>query len=394
MHSNTISDYAIQFYSTGRGSKVKHQSRNFLAIAVAIAVVGRTPQLDAGIPVFEPLGDLPGGGCSIQWVDTISEDGNVIISSCSNIGHTIWTRSQGLNLISELPNWPTNGTPLQLSADGTTILGRDFPNGHFLWSASNGVQPLGITLPTEPILSANGQVVVGSRSTATGRELWRWTMQTGLVGLGDIPGSEPSWSGSVLSVSGDGSTISSYSRSTEVSAHRWTADNGYAEQFILTPSEGNLGVVFDASPDGSVFVGTDNEPVSEISRMYRWSADSGFEYFSGPDAVLNSYPYVSGDGSIVVGMGMSTYRYEPFVWTAADGARWLRDILIDDFGADLTAWDTLGVVKGISADGNTIVGEGFELGGFEKGWVAHIPEPSSIALISVGVITAFRRRRR
>ncbi len=81
--------------------------------------------------------------------------------------------------------------------------------------------------------------------------------------------------------------------------------------------------------------------------------------------------------------------------------RSLRDVLIAQ-GDDLTGW-TLTSVNAISADGTTIVGQGFNPNGQSAAWLARlgpaevIPEPTSLTLLTVGLgalgLVGYGRRR-
>jgi hypothetical protein len=97
---------------------------------------------------------------------------------------------------------------------------------------------------------------------------------------------------------------------------------------------------------------------------------------------------VSADGSVVVG----TSGGEAFIWDAGHGMRSLKQVLTDDFGLDLSLWNLL-EATGISADGRTIVGDGFQ--GFDsnqRAWIAIIPEPGTALLVIVGLLGLAARR--
>jgi PEP-CTERM putative exosortase interaction domain len=191
--------------------------------------------------------------------------------------------------------------------------------------------------------SANGSVVVGYGSSASGGEAFRWTSGGGMVGLGDLAGG--TFGSTASGVSADGLVVVGYGNSSSgQEAFRWTSEGGMV-------GLGDLA--------GGAF----------------YSEAKG----------------VSADGSIVVGSSSSalnSYYGEAFYWTESGGMQSLKDVLTN-LGVDLTAWDSttwkLTAATGISADSKTIVGYGFN-GGSPEAWVATIPEPATVVLIGLGGI--------
>jgi probable HAF family extracellular repeat protein len=87
----------------------------------------------------------------------------------------------------------------------------DLPGGSF-YSKAYGV-------------SANGSVVVGGATSASGAEAFRWTSGGGMVGLGDLPGGN--FMSSAFDVSADGSVVVGHSNSASgYEAFRWTSGGG------------------------------------------------------------------------------------------------------------------------------------------------------------------------
>jgi len=80
------------------------------------------------------------------------------------------------------------------------------------------------------------------------------------------------------------------------------------------------------------------------------------------------------------------------IWDSVNGMRALRDVLIYDCGLDLTGWSLDGAT-GISADGLTIAGNGSNPSGNDEAWVAVIPEPATLGLLSLGGLGLIRRKR-
>ncbi len=200
-------------------------------------------------------------------------------------------------------------------------------------------------------VSSDGSVVVGYGYSASGLEAFRWASGGGMIGLGDLAGGI--FNSSASSTSSDGSIIVGYAHSASgKEAFRWASGGGMI----------GLGDLAGG--------GFDSEAID-----------------------------VSSDGSLVVGNSLSASGYEAFIWDATSGMRSVQDILVNIHGLDLTGWKLTGA-RGISADGNTIVGFGKNPDGFGEAWVANIgtsaavPEPSTYALIISGVLGLIYMRRR
>jgi probable HAF family extracellular repeat protein len=207
-------------------------------------------------------------------------------------------------------------------------------------------------------VSADGSVIVGSSSSDSAHEAFRWTADGGMVGLGRLRDHLHSYA---QDISADGS--------------------------VVVGSSGNrtLGVLY---PHGW-------EPVEDYEAFVWTEADGmvGLGYLPG-DGWSQAYA-VSADGSMVVGASASLeydgeYRWvgtrEAFIWDAEHGMRSLRDLLINEYQLALPDW-SLGYPAGISADGNVIVGNGGDPGvGVGGAWMVVIPEPSSGILAATGLL--------
>jgi probable HAF family extracellular repeat protein/predicted outer membrane repeat protein len=177
-------------------------------------------------------------------------------------------------------------------------------------------------------VSSNGTVIVGSSSSASESEAFRWSQSSGMVGLGFLPGGS---SGScAYAVSADGSVVvGSASSEFGTEAFRWTQTGGLV----------GLGHL----PGGNIF-----------SRAYA----------------------VSADGSAVVGISSSGSGTIAFIWDSTNGMQNLKEVLTETYALDVTGWD-LYSATGISADGKTIVGSGGIDSWYSQSWIADIG-PSSL----------------
>jgi uncharacterized membrane protein len=117
-------------------------------------------------------------------------------------------------------------------------------------------------------VSADGSVVVGwGRSQSGGfrldLEAFRWTSDSGMVRLGDLPGGL--FESFAFDASGDGSIVVGYGTSdTDTEAFLWTSDGGMKRLWDVLLSQGidraadgwtNLTAASGISADGNTIVG-------------------------------------------------------------------------------------------------------------------------------------------
>lgn len=314
------------------------------------------------------LGELP-GGLFESGAQGVSADGSVITGYSATYEASFyggwqafrWTAATGMVGIGELPGGGDSSFGAAISADGNTIAGGSnsgafVPEG-FRWTTSGGIQAIG-DLPGGFFssaawgISADGNVLACGGRSENGSEGFYWTPSTGPVGIGDLPGGI--FDSQAIAVSSDGSIL----------AGRATSGNG-TEAFRWTSSGGMVGL--GDLPGGN------------------------FE---------SNVVGLSGDGSIAVGYGTTTLGQEAAFWRADTGMVRISDYLIAMGATGLTGW-TLQLANAISTDGTTIVGFGINPSGQREAWRAYVPagfgatapEPSTLALLCLGIL-AFRRRQR
>ena len=349
----------------------------------------------AGEPFFTGVGDLA-GGTVLSSAAGVSGDGSVVCGySNSTAGDQAfrWTAADGLVGLGDLPGGGSYSNARAVSADGTTIVGDSSgaAGGHaFRWRAAGGMQDLG-DLPGADNFSiangvdADGSVVVGhsssSNSGTLSAEAFRWTDPaaggTGIVGLGDLPGSN--FFSVATACSADGTKVACYGTSVasgpaSSEAARWTTSAPMTGLGDL-PGGGFGGNAFGMSATGMMIVGLSAATGGVFA--FRWVdpaiGGAGLQSLGdipgGSD--FSRANAISGNGSVVVGQSVGPAGMEAFIWTPAAGMRSLKAVLQDDLGLDLTGW-TLEVATAISADGRTIVGYGPNPSGDYEGWVAHL----------------------
>ena len=276
---------------------------------------------------FELLGNLAGSSSVFNEARGVSGDGSIVVGhSGSNLGSAFrWTAATGMEA---LPG-PTGtfSDALAISSDGSTIAGSIGSSGFaeaVIWKATGFAR---LTGGGATDVSGDGSIVVGPASFTTGTQAFRWTAASGIVRLGDLPGG-------------------------------------------ITESHASA-----VSADGSVIVGESSSAAG--FEAFRWTGATGMNGLGDlPGGDFGSAARgVSRDGLVVVGEASSADGLEAFVWDPDRGMRNLRDVLMNEFGLDLTAW-RLRSANGVSEDGRTIVGEGFNGGRFEP-WIATLTSECS-----------------
>lgn len=337
---------------------------------------------------------------------------------------------QGLG---DLPGGSYESKAYGVSADGSKVTGDSGSTNYydaFQWTAAGGMQNLNTAANSYSFgkaISGDGSVVVGELRTWSGQvEAYRWT-SSGSTGLGFLPGAIKS---SAFGASADGSVVIGVSYYQDLEAFRWTSTGGMMGLGDL-PGGTNYSWARGVSADGTIVVGHGNSASGQ--EAFRWTSSTGmvglgdfeggkFESranaVSADGSVIVGYGYsaqgqqafiytaengmtsigagyanaVSADGSVVVGANSSG----AFYWTQAGGMQNLRDLLVS-LGADVRTWNgslwNLTTATGISADGKTIVGYGYNgITSTTEAWIATIPEPATILLLTLGGFILRKRR--
>jgi uncharacterized membrane protein len=250
--------------------------------------------------------------------------------------------------LGDLPGGDYNSYAWNVSADGGVVVGISVANqgtDHFRWTPDTGMVGLGIINGFSPNVSADGSTIVGGQvmrpCPGCNGEKYRWTSVTGFV---PIPLSAGHW----LSTSGDGSIVAgtAFNQATnEFQAALWTEAGGV--EFVPVASED----ITDISADGSVIVGRQIPGTRYIP--YIWSAAEGFVSIDLPSRYADDGTdlKISDNGTVVTGnVVTSCCPYSDDL----RGFRWTKETGAVDVGRLPDGpWMS---ANGVSADGSVIVG--------------------------------------
>jgi len=369
-----------------------------LALALMIGTTGATgPALGAA---FRGLGFLPGGEVNNSFTShayAISADGTTVVGDSNSTAGTQafrWTAAGGMQPLGVLDDGIRIGTTAYgVNADGSVVVGATHTNPiPWRWtsSGSGGVMQAlsGFTSGTAYGVSSDSSILTGTGNINGANVSFRWTPAAGAQPL---PGGPDGTNFAARAIGGDGSVIGGVvsGNGSQRRPARWDASTGAVSPLTLPPNTGlpRTGAV---SADSTTIVGTLRTLTHK--EAFRWTADTGLQLLDVPESGLFANAYAtSGDGSILVGDGF----LGAIVYDDAHGPRTLKDALLQsDPSLNLAGW-TLTVARGVSADGNTIVGIGTNPAGYPEAWIAQIPEPAAGSLmLAAPLLLPLKRRPR
>ncbi len=337
----------------------------------------------AGQPFFMGLGDLPGDPFeSIAYA--LSADGRTVVGAGrSGIETEAVVFSSGtVTGLGDLDDGEFYSNALGVSSDGLVIVGQatgpNAPRSAVRW-VNGSISTLGeLSLHAYSEawdVAADGSTIVG----ASGQEAFVWAESSGMVGLGDLTGGI--LSSIAYAVSDNAAVIVGKGNNADgrPEAVRWVYGSPQALGFLGTGLESTARSV---SGDGLVIVGWSATGGVGGTQGFRWESGEmvGLGGLPGEEAGSSAFA-VSYDGSLVGGTAMSSIPggIEAVLWDRTLGIRRVKDILTD-LGISANGW-TLAQVTGLSADGKTIIGSGRNPSNQQEGWIAHIPEPSTVSFL-------------
>jgi len=330
--------------------------------------------------------NLPG---TFDGLNAVSIDGSIAVGGSGGFGrfagYRISTATGEFELIEDgIENLrATAGDGLTAFGFAADRLATGYPLGANSIVLGTGDLPGGSVFGEPFGASLDGSIVIGQSASEEGTQAFRWTAETGMVGMGDLPGGN--FQSRALAISNDGQVIVGDSVSSrEIDGTVWTS----AEAFRWTEETGMVGLLdlpggifvssaFGISGNGSVLVGESGAPGNSpgANRVpVKWTKSEGWvdlgEFLDDeaqPDGRRNGIAYdASFDGSVIVGRAHTS-----FVWTEESGIRTLQGVMADA-NIDLTGWSNL-QVSAISDNGKIVVGGGRNPNDEVVAWIATMP---------------------
>lgn len=396
-----ISSFSV-LHSISR-SVLRRDSRVRLSIVGFWLLLATSTAGAASFTIIPPV-TVPGDSSPAYGV---SADGTRVIGTTPTLGGGanayVWDSVHGTRLIGSLPGGDQASNGAAVSADGSTIVGVSAPLQSqveaFIWTAPGGMRGLGGRFSAARAVSGDGSVVVGKSEFSGSKRAFIWDAQGGLRNLGVLPGAT-SLDAEARGISRDGSLVVGVSASPQTDfgeAFVWSAGTGMQALGDL-PGRGFKSAANAISGDGSTIVGLGVS--SQGGEATLWDANRTPHGLGDlPGGTFDSEALaVSADGSVVVGRASiidefslpspsgPDSRSEAFVWDAEHGMRSLKAVLTS-LGVDMSDWQ-LWEATGVSADGQTIVGWGFPGRNQSRliGFVAVIPEPGVSTLVALGLL--------
>lgn len=382
----------------------------------SLALATLPAPLALGQASFHLLGPYSSGSTS-YIVRDVSADGRIVLGNVPFVGPFTWTSPGGFTFLPtpQAGDFPAAASgsalhlaPQELSPDARSMVGvAVFDDGRhqgFHWAASTGYRPVPGIAATPSFArsfattsNATGTLIGGWMLDPNHKQpvVWDLTMSTDAIPVPLLAGHvhgvvEDIADGADVAV---GTSFASYNSLPH--AFRWTASGGTKE---LPPPGGMHDAHADCiSADGTVAFGAAQMTPGGEAMLVRWDAQGRSERIGTPPVGHTSLRVVAAnaDGTAAVGISSSfIYNETSFYWSEATGFVELESLL-ESRGAAITGSTSHRMlVRGMSADGNTIAGSMNSYGGSAVtiGFIARLapdaPGPIGVDLCGAGVVNS------
>ena len=356
------------------------------------------------------LGDLAGGSVFSE-ANNISADGSTIVGySFSTNGKEAFVYQNGtMRGLGDLPGRSFLSEATGVSADGSTIVGYGTAtNGQeaFIYQ-NNTITSLGSLSNESPHphvrsvaygVSNDGNTIVGASYSNNGLEAFIY--QNGVMtGLGSLPSNFQLVS-TAANVSADGGVIVGTSL-----GRPFIYQNGVMAPIGGLAHPNAAGRASGISADGNTVVGasvSDSSFNREEAFIYQNGVMTGLGHLPGGGFYSEAID-ISGNARRIVGASFSENGIKATLWEADSNGLFSIETLQNRLlilGIDVTqhGWSELEVARGISSDGNVIIGRGVRNGQTEAFMVnlstTEVPIPATAWLFGSALIGIAGLKRR
>lgn len=345
---------------------------------LAVALMTVSPAFSAG--AFYRIGDLP-GAAFLSTITDLSGDGRYVTgisatdsSHSESIGTVFrWSLAGGMENLEQESVGDQFGIirGVSISRSGDLISGNGMLGSGFRLSIGGTVRNLGNALLVGDMTPSGSHIVGVSREEHERVVRYRASNNYVVEYLDVFPESIFQYA---TGVSDDGATMSIYVE-TEGIASTYLWRDGQTPTLLRSVSFSQFarGHSFEVSSNGNMVIGYD----------WMWTTSGGLREL----ASIIEPRSISPDGTIVLGSLQNRAKI-------LNAAGQVQDVatLLGQRGIVFPGWHLTDIVA-MSDDGTVWAGNGINPQGFQEGWVAVIPEPTSAALSVLGLIALIRRRR-
>lgn len=366
---------------------------------IAILSISFISNTTSGIDILD-LGVT--SGSSSDAFD-VTPDGNVVVGANSDTPTAFrWSN----NVMQSIPTLEQGflqyGSARGVSNDGNIIVGYSgsLSNGRaFRWTSNSGSVGLGNlsggTVSVARGVSGDGNIVVGYDGLGSFGSTTRafvWTSQTNMVQLAPLTDGTYSRADAITE---DGKYIVGTSNTYDgYHAVLWSINGTVRDLGIMAGAIGNYAVAVSA--DGRTIIGS-SQIANGSYRPFMWEESTGYRDLGELNIGKNTNAYgLSLDGKLVVGVSGSLSSGTAFIYSSNVMYN-LYDILVSQKVKGIQNWTGLTVAGAVSGDpinGYNIVGSGIISGNrhaFLVKGITSIPEPSSLLFVIISVLMFFLR---